>query len=127
VVQVAIGQLPFLMGEALALSAICAAARRRWAIAVPLAVATSLASPLAAAFLALAAAAWLLAGWPRHRLGIVALLAGVAVPMGVVALLFPGQGSFPYPAPDFVWEVVTAGGLLMLVPRHERALRTATW
>jgi hypothetical protein len=125
VVQLAIGQLPFLMGEALALGACWAATRRRWALAVVLALATSLASPLAGAFLGLAAVSWLLASWPRHRLGIALVAAGVAVPVGIVTVLFPGQGAFPYPAPDFVWEVVICLGLWLLVPKRERALRIA--
>ena len=125
VAQVAIGQLPFLMGEALALAACWAAARRRWPLAVALAVATSLASPLAGAFLALAAMSWLLASWPRHRLGITLLAAGVALPVMVVSVLFPGQGMFPYPWPTFVLELAVCVGLWILVPRQERALRNA--
>ena len=45
-VQVGIGQLPFLLGEALALAAIWAATRRRWRLTAALAVATPLASRL---------------------------------------------------------------------------------
>ena len=125
VVQMAIGQLPFLLGEALGLAACVAATRRRWSVAVVLAVATSLASPLAGAFLGLAAVSWLLASWPRHRVGLVLLAAGVAVPVVVVAVLFPGQGAFPYPAIDFVQELLICIGLWVLVPKRERALRTA--
>ena len=46
-VQVAIGQLPFLMGEALALTALWAASKRWWPVAVVMAIGTALASPLA--------------------------------------------------------------------------------
>src|SRR5581483_53899 len=66
-VQVAIGQLPFLLGEALGLVALWAVARRRWRLAVPLAFAAALASPLAGAFVALAVAAWLIVTWPHQR------------------------------------------------------------
>jgi hypothetical protein len=59
--QVAIGQLPFLLGEALALSAFLAARRRHLRLAVALGLAAVLSSPLAGAFLVLAAASWLVA------------------------------------------------------------------
>src|SRR5581483_7937260 len=66
-VQIAIGQLPFLGGEALALCAFWAATRARWRVAVALAAAAALTSPEAGAFLAIVVAAWFLAGYPRHR------------------------------------------------------------
>jgi hypothetical protein len=126
VVQVMIGQLPFLLGEALALAACWAAVRRRWAVAVALAVATSLASPLAGAFLGLAAVSWLLSSWPRNRLGIALLGVGVALPVLVTSVLFPGEGMFPYPWQIFVLELVVSVGLWIIVPREERVLRMAT-
>jgi hypothetical protein len=113
------------MGEALALTACYAATKRRWSLAVLLGIATSLASPLAGLFLGLAAAAWLLSSWPRHRIGIGLLAAGVAAPVLLVAILFPGQGFFPYPAQDFLREFVICAALLILAPRRERALRIA--
>jgi hypothetical protein len=125
VVQIAVGQLPFLLGEAFALSAFWAAKKQRWPLAVGLAVATSLASPLAGAFLGLAAVSWLLASWPRHRLGIVLLGVGVSLPVVTAAVLFPGQGAFPYPGSDFALEFVVSVGVWLLIPKRERALRTA--
>jgi hypothetical protein len=125
VVQTAIGQLPFLMGEALALSACWAATRRRWPLAVVLAVATSLASPLAGAFLVLAIVSWLLATWPRHSFGIGLLAGAVAAPVAIISFLFPGQGAFPYPSPDFVVEAVICIALWILIPPRERVLRIA--
>ena len=58
-VPVAIGQGPYLMGEAIALLALLAARAGGPVLALPLAVVCSLVAPLAGAFLALAAAAWL--------------------------------------------------------------------
>lgn len=124
-VPVAIGQLPFLLGEALALLACLTAARRRWALAIPLALATAAASPLAAAFLALAVAARLLASWPTNRLPLTGLLVAAAAPLAASALLFPGPGSFPYPTSDFVFEACACVVMLALVPRRERTLRVA--
>jgi hypothetical protein len=125
--QVAIGQLPFLLGEALALGALWAATRRRWHLSVPLAIASALASPLAAAFLVLAALAWLVASWPRHRFALAGLAAVPATVVAGLGLLFPGQGLMPFPAFDFLFRVVLILGALMLIPRQERALRAGAW
>ena len=121
--QVAIGQLPFLMGECVGLLACCAAARRRWLLAVVLAVATASASPLAAAFLALAAFACLVASAPGSRAGLVATMLGALVPVAVVTVLFPGTGVFPFPFGDVAFELPVAAVIWVLLPRHERTLR----
>lgn len=125
VVQLSIGQLPFLLGEGLGLAACWAASRRRWGPAVALALATSLASPLAGAFLGLAGAAWLLSSWPSNRTGLALLCAAVAIPVAALAALFPGQGFFPFPATDFAFEGAACVVMLLLVPRQERVLRAA--
>jgi hypothetical protein len=122
--QVAIGQLPFLLGEALALGAYWAATRRRPRLAVVLALATSLASPLAGAFLALALVSWMVAVWPRRRVALGAMVAGVALPLAVVGVLFPGQGYMPFPAIDVLWLIVVFMAVWLAIPRPERALRT---
>jgi hypothetical protein len=123
-VQVAIGQLPFLLGEALALAAIWAATRRRWRLTAALAVATPLASPLAGSFLVLAAVAWLVSSWPKRRLALAGLVAVSAVPVVVLTLGFPGQGVMPFPAYDFGWLLGLFLVAFALVPRRERTLRT---
>jgi len=125
--QVAIGQLPFLLGEAFALGALWAATRRRWRLSVLLAVASALASPLAAAFLVLAAVAWLVASWPRHRLALAGLAAVPAIVVAVLGFLFPGQGLMPFPAFDFLTRAAFVAGALLVIPRHERALRAGAW
>ena len=128
-VQSAIGQLPFLAGEALALAACWAATRHRWATAAALAAGASLTSPLAGAFLLLGLVAWVLSRW-AGRAGasgiwpIGAVMVATAGPLCAAALLFPGQGRMPYPALDYLWEVVVAAGLWLIVgPRH-RTIRT---
>jgi hypothetical protein len=121
--QVAIGQLPFLLGEALALGAYWAATRRRPRLAVGLALATSLASPLAGAFLVLALVSWMLAVWPRRRVALGAMIAGVASPLVVVGVLFPGQGYMPFPGIDVLWLFAIFMGIWLAIPRPERALR----
>ena len=122
-VPVAIGQLPFLLGESLALAACVAASRRRWGMCVALAVAASTASPLAAAFLVLAAVAWLVASWPRRRLAHAGLAFAQALPVIGLGVLFPGQGAMPFPTADFLQLMALFAGLWMLIPRRERALR----
>src|SRR5665213_3327338 len=67
VVQVVIGQEPYLLGETIALVALLVARGPRWPLALPLAVAASLASPLAGGFLAMAALAWMIGCWPERR------------------------------------------------------------
>ncbi len=68
VVQTSIGQLPYLSGEAVGLAALALAARRWWLPAWVLALGTSLLSPLAGLFVAVAAGAWALnAAWDAVR------------------------------------------------------------
>jgi len=117
--QLAIGQLAFLMGEALALCALWSGTRRRWTLAVALVLATALASPLAAAFLALAALAWLLAGERRAA----ALLVAAVLPVAVMATAFPDLGHFPYPFGDLVFELIAAVVMFLVAPRAVRPLR----
>ncbi|MGD0981412.1 MAG: hypothetical protein ABR946_08005 [Solirubrobacteraceae bacterium] len=87
VVQVAIGRDPFLLGQALGLSALVVLQRRgRWsgALAATLALACTLASPLPGLFLALATFAWLVGELPAWRWS---LAATVAASAALVALL----------------------------------------
>jgi hypothetical protein len=122
-VPVAIGQLPFLLGESLALCAVLAAARQRWTLGAGMAFAAALASPLAAGFLGLVSVAWLLAQWPHRRIGLTVVGAAALVPVLTAAVLFPGQGTMPFPPWDFVQVAVLFAVLWVLVPRRERALR----
>ncbi len=123
--QVAIGQLPFLLGEALAMSACWAMTRRRPGIALPLALASSLASPLAGAFLGLAATAWLIEAWPQRRSTHAALAAAAVAPALILTTVFPGQGAMPFPTLDFVALFgLTALGAIAVPSRH-RGLRIA--
>jgi hypothetical protein len=128
-VQSAIGQLPFLAGEALGLCACWAATRKRWGTAAALALAASLFSPLAGAFVAVAMAGWAIAVWLGSRgvAGDVARAAMVAlaavVPIAAGAVLFPGQGAMPYPASDYVWEMAVAAGIWLLAGRVYPVLR----
>ena len=123
VVQVAIGQEPYLLGETLALLALLAAQRGLWPLALPLASAASLASPLAGGFLALAAGAWALGSWPRRCYSAWAVAAAAFVPVVVIEVLFPGLGPAPFSPWNFV-GMLTALALLgwVLALRRDRTL-----
>jgi hypothetical protein len=109
VLQVAIGQLPFLSGEAFGLAALVALSARRRGLAVLLGVAAALCSPLAAAFLALACLAWTLRSSRGLRSPVLVAVATL-VPIGVLGLVFPGDGPFP-----FTWAGLAVTELLCLV------------
>ena len=128
-VQSAIGQLPFLAGEALGLCACWAASRNKWAAAGVLGVAASLISPLAGVFLMIALAGWGLSRRPlaRHRADLVraaAIVVATGLPLAATAALFPGQGVMPYPVVDYLWEMVIAAGIWGLAGRCHTAVRT---
>lgn len=122
--QVAIGQLPFLLGESLALCACWMAMRRRWWLGGGFALITALASPLAGAFLALALLSGLVARLPRLRLELLGLAAAAGLPTLALSVLFPGQGVMPFPAADFAWALLIFAAAAALVPARHRALRT---
>lgn len=137
VIEVAIGQLPTLAGEALALATVLAllgagGARPaqparprarpvlRLATSLGLAVATGLTSPVVGVFLALSLAAWSVAR-ARALPGLVAVVALVAT--AVLPLVFPGPGYFPFLGSDVVVIVglcALLGGPLLPVPPSVR-------
>ncbi len=133
-VQSAIGQLPFLTGEAFGLAALWALTRRKHLAAVLLALACTLTSPLPAAFAALCAVAWLCAPWAgsptraglaacRGRLLSTAAVIAVSVaPILAGVVLFPGDGPMPYPVVDWMWEVVIAAVVGLLAGRRYPAI-----
>jgi hypothetical protein len=114
-------RVPFDLGLALGLAALLAAQRGRQAAALVLAALCALASPVAGAFLALAALAWALGG--RRRARAVALTAIALLPIIVLVVLFPEGGTQPFVASAFYPAL--AGVLLIaaLVPPEQRVLR----
>jgi hypothetical protein len=122
VVQVAIGQEPYLLGETLALLALVASRAGVWPLALPLAVASSLASPLAGGFLAMVAVAWAIGSWPQRRYAAVALAGAAALPVLVIEVLFPGLGPAPFSPLNFAGMLAALLPLGIVVWRRERAL-----
>jgi hypothetical protein len=114
------GRLTFALGVAFGVAALLAAVRRRPASAAALAVLTALASPVAGAFLALAAVAWWLVarGWTA-----VGLAAGALLPAAALEILFPEGGSFPFVASSFWPALAVVLAVLVLVPREARVVR----
>jgi hypothetical protein len=114
------GRLTFALGVAVGLAAVLAAARGRSAWACVLAALASLASPVAAVFVALAAAAcWL----DRPRWWPVALAASALVPALALVVAFPEGGSFPFVGSSF-WPALAASVAVGLVlPREARVVR----
>ena len=117
------GRMTFLLGVAIGLGALLALAHERRLLAVVLAALTTLGSPVAGLFLALAAVAWALAA-PRERgpAG-AAIVAAALAPVAIMLVAFPQGGSEPF-VPSAFWPAL-AGSLLLaaLLPASERALR----
>ncbi|MEA2334283.1 MAG: hypothetical protein QOG40_773 [Solirubrobacteraceae bacterium] len=136
-------RVPFDLGLAVGIGALVATrafassreespGRRRWgALALVLAVLCTLGSPIAGAFLALAAVAWALAKWsstarPDHRRFALALAGAALVPVAVLVVAFPEGGPQPFVASAFYPAL--AGVLLIaaLMAPEQRLMRTGT-
>jgi hypothetical protein len=105
-------RVAYTLGLGFGLAAVLAAARRHQAPAGVLAVITSLASPLAGAFLGLVA----IAGWPSgpSRSRRAGLAAAALIPVAALSLAFPTAGYEPFAASSF-WPVLGASGLLAVI------------
>ncbi len=113
-----VGRLPFALGLALGLAALVGVQTSRPKWAAVMAVLCSLASPLAGAFLLMAAGAMVVgSGWRR-----VAPLAGAGVGLAT-AYLFGGGGVFPFPALTLLSVTAFVGLALLLAPARYRLLR----
>ncbi|MDX6655781.1 MAG: hypothetical protein QOH62_574, partial [Solirubrobacteraceae bacterium] len=114
------GRLAFGFGVTIALAAILAVTHRRDALGLLLAVATTLASPVAGIFLALGAAAW----WMASRSGrAIALGAAAFVPAAFLSIAFPEGGTEPFVGSSFWPALITIGLVLVALPYEERELR----
>jgi hypothetical protein len=83
-------------------------------------VLTSLASPVAGAFLAVAMLAWALAArraWPA------ALCLAALVPIALLAIAFPEGGTQPFVGSAFYPALLGVIVLLLVIPAEQRALR----
>jgi hypothetical protein len=121
------GRVPYDLGFAIGLGSVLASMRGRFAIALGLAVLTSVSSPIAGAFLALAFLAWALAQEPRAEA--FALTFAALAPILALSLAFPEGGYEPFASSSF-WPAL--GGVLLialllpqgpLTPRAHRVVR----
>jgi hypothetical protein len=116
------GRLPFAMGVALGLFSLLALQRRRTLIAVLFALLCPLGSPVAGAFLTLAAMAVAAADRRLLRPALFVAAAGI-VPTVLLVAAFPEGGHQPYAVSVFVPVPVTMLAFVLLLPKEERALR----
>jgi hypothetical protein len=114
------GRLTFALGLALALLAVLALTRDRPVLTGLLGALAALASPVAAAFLALALAAH----WWEHRRTktTILLLVATLLPAAALSVLFPEGGSFPFTLSAFLPTL--AGTLLVIAVLWRGASRT---
>ncbi len=128
------GRVPYDLGFAIGLASVLALLRGMLPLALGLAVLTSIASPVAGAFLGLAGLAIAIAELPRgeHSHRGLALCAAALIPVLVLGIAYPDGGYEPFAASAF-WPAlagVLAISLLLpqgpLTPRGRRVLRLGT-
>jgi hypothetical protein len=115
VADVVCGRTTFALGAVFALAALIVLPRRT--LAAVLGVLTALTSPVAAAFLGLAAAVLVL----RRKPGGWAIGLGSSVPVGILGWLFPSGGIQPYEYASAPYAVVA--GLLLALLTHSWSIR----
>jgi hypothetical protein len=114
------GRLTFALGVPIALAAVFAAQRGHRLAAIGFAGLTSLASPVAALFLASGAVGFSVAERSRRGLEIAASAAVTAV---VLAFAFPEGGTEPFDFSSFQPAILVALAVFVALPREERILR----
>jgi hypothetical protein len=114
------GRLTFALGVAIGMAALVALSRERRVLALPLAAATSFASPVAGFFLCLAGGALFLTGARRKG---VTLAGFAAAPIAVMALAFPTAGPEPFVLSSLAGTLAVTLAVIVFLPREERLLR----
>ncbi len=117
-------RVPFDLGLAIGLGALVLAQRGRRASALGLAAVCALTSPVAGAFLALAALAWALGG--RSRRFALALTAASLVPIAALTVAFPEGGSQPFVASAFYPDLLGVLIVFAAIQPEYRVLRIGT-
>jgi hypothetical protein len=117
-------RVPFDLGLAIGLGAIVLAQRGRFLLACAVAAVCALASPVAGAFLALAAVAWALAaGGAAERARRAAPALCALVPIAALSVAFPEGGTQPFVASAFYPAIAAVAVVGLALPRGERVLR----
>jgi hypothetical protein len=112
------GRLPFAMGVAFGLAALLGLQRGRMWVAIAAAIASGLASPVAALFLTLVALVCAIS--ERRALWVAA---AAFLPPALLAAAFPEGGYMPFDFTTYAPVPLLALGALIFVPREERGLR----
>lgn len=133
-VELFTNRIPFELGLAVGLAALLAAQRSRRRdrrlrattvlLAFALSVLCPLASPVAGAFLALAALSWSLGA--RRRLPL-ALACAALLPIVLLAVAFPEGGAEPFVASAFYPTLAAVLLLGVALPRREHTLHLGVW
>jgi hypothetical protein len=116
------GRITYALGLAVGLAAVLALARRRTGWASALAVLTSVTSPVAGLFVALAAsvAVWV---FPQARRAGVIVGAAALASLLAISLAFSTPGWFPFALSAYLPVPLYVAAVLLLAPREERWLR----
>lgn len=122
IADLCIGRLTFSLGVAISLAALHALQQRRTKTAVALALLCGAGSPVAAAFLGLAAAALALTRREDRRAAVLVTLVAIGT-TGALAFAFPEGGRQPMSLSAVSAVVVCCGALLFALPRAERTLQ----
>ena len=129
-VNLAVGRLPFALGLAFGLVALTAYERRWLVVAVVAAPLTSLASPVAGAFLAIGLGGIVVDAWLRRRNGEhvwikvpITMAVLTITPIAATSALFPDPGVFPFRGAGFIGVMASCVGLVIVLPASERVLR----
>ena len=117
------GRIPFLFGATIGLGAVLALQRERRGLAVLLALACGLGSPVAGLFLGMVATAYGAAA-RRERWRVAAgMVAAAVLPAILIALAFSSDGREPFQVSTFWPLPLLSLGFALAVPREQRALR----
>ena len=90
-----VGRVTFALGITFGLATVLAIQHHLRGLALFGAIVTSLASPVAGLFLAIVATSWALSSRSRRIPGL-AIAFAACLPIGIITLLFPDPGPFPY-------------------------------
>jgi hypothetical protein len=118
VADLIVGRGPFALGLAFGALAVVGVRERRWWVALAGAVCSSLASPLAGAFVLLVGVALIGSLSWRRIWPLVGAICGI-----LVSLIFPEEGTQPFPALTYLSLLTLIVAGLLVVPRRERAVR----
>jgi hypothetical protein len=118
-------RLPFAIGVAFGLAALLALQRRRYWLAIFLAVLCPLGSPVAGLFLAMAGVAYAIAERRDRtkRAEGLAIAAAAFLPPLFLSWAFPEGGWAPFPTSAYIPIPLFALACLIVLPREEKALR----